>query len=191
MRISNRACHILFIVAAIMSWPGGNAYAGFFGPNSFEECIDKYVKDVKVERILPLMERSCRAIFPKPGELNPPLNTDYYDCILENLSEIDSILATTKVQSSCKQAHGSKWGNDSKIVMRNQGVVLQAVEAGQYLYLEIDRNGQKLWIAGVTNAKVGDTVRWIGESLMEDYYSKSLERMFDELYFVSRVDVIQ
>jgi len=194
MRISNRACHIVFIVAAMMFWPGGNAYAGFFGPNNFEECVEKYAKDVMVERVTPLMLRACRAKFPKAGEQNPPLNIDYYDCILKHLPEIDTILATTGVQSSCKQAHGPKWkhdGESANIARQNQGKVLQVQRAGQYHYLEIDQNGQKLWIAGVAEVAVGDTVRWSKPTPMKGYYSKTLDRTFDEVLFVSTVEVVQ
>ena len=80
-----------------------------------------------------------------------------------------------------------------------QGTIKEAIDAGGYTYLRIeeDLKGHKheeghehkdFWIAVTkTTAKVGDMVRFQKEMVTEQFYSKILDRTFDELMFASNL----
>ena len=80
-----------------------------------------------------------------------------------------------------------------------QGTIKEAIDAGGYTYLRIaeDLSGYKheeghehkdFWIAVTkTTAKEGDMVRFQKEMVTEQFYSKILDRTFDELMFASNL----
>jgi len=80
-----------------------------------------------------------------------------------------------------------------------QGTVVETINAGSYTYLKIKENlaGHKhledhvhkdFWIAVERcPAQVGDVVRFQKELLAEHFYSKILDRSFDELMFASNL----
>jgi len=80
-----------------------------------------------------------------------------------------------------------------------QGTILETIDAGGYTYLRIKENleghhhvegheHKDFWIAVErTPAKVGDKVRFQKELVTEQFYSKILDRTFDELMFASNL----
>jgi hypothetical protein len=80
-----------------------------------------------------------------------------------------------------------------------QGTIMETIDAGGYTYLKIkeDLDGhvheeghehKDFWIAvEKTPAKVGDVVRFQKELVTEQFYSKILDRTFDELMFASNL----
>ncbi|RUA24253.1 MAG: hypothetical protein DSY76_08165 [Bacteroidetes bacterium] len=80
-----------------------------------------------------------------------------------------------------------------------QGTILETIDAGGYTYLRIKENldghhhvegdeHKDFWIAVErTPAKVGDEVRFQKELVTEQFYSKILDRTFDELMFASNL----
>jgi hypothetical protein len=72
----------------------------------------------------------------------------------------------------------------------SNGVVKSVVNGGGYSYIEVDRNGQVLWVAAPeTQLKPGDKVQWSGGSEMRNFNAKSLNRTFERIIFASGVDV--
>jgi len=72
------------------------------------------------------------------------------------------------------------------------GIVKSATTAGGYTYLEVDKDGETLWIAAPeTTVKAGDKVRWSGGMIMRNFTAKSLDRTFDQIVFSGGVSVIQ
>lgn len=71
-----------------------------------------------------------------------------------------------------------------------QGRVLSTANAGGYTYIEVKQGEQTLWIAAQALAvKPGDVIRFDNGALMDDFYSKSLNRTFPSILFVSVVAV--
>ncbi len=80
-----------------------------------------------------------------------------------------------------------------------QGTIMEAIDAGGYTYLKIKEDlvghvheegheHKDFWIAVErTPAKVGDVVRFQKELVAEQFYSKILDRTFDELMFASNL----
>lgn len=70
----------------------------------------------------------------------------------------------------------------------NTGKVLSIAQAGPYTYVEVDQNSRSVWLAAnSSNVAVGDQVRWGNYAVMRNFTSKSLNRVFDEILFVSSI----
>lgn len=68
------------------------------------------------------------------------------------------------------------------------GRVLSSVEVPGYTYIEVDINGRTTWIAGTPVEVVeGDTISWVPSTVMTNFYSKTLDRTFDEVIFVAGI----
>ncbi len=63
---------------------------------------------------------------------------------------------------------------------------LETMNAAGYTYVKVDEGGNVYWVAGPTaDVKVGSTVAYIEQMVMQDFTSKSLKRTFDQLMFAS------
>jgi hypothetical protein len=70
------------------------------------------------------------------------------------------------------------------------GEVLETIDAGRYTYIQVDTGEEKIWAAAPRFAvKVGDSVRLPRGAPMQDYHSKTLNRTFEQIYFVGSVMV--
>lgn len=66
----------------------------------------------------------------------------------------------------------------------HKGKVLQTMDSGGYTYVEVEENGQKLWVAVMqTKVKVGETVEFPDSPPMVNFQSKTLKRTFDKIIF--------
>lgn len=69
------------------------------------------------------------------------------------------------------------------------GKVTELLEAGGYTYAEVDTGQGKVWAAATnTQLKIGDMVSFTTEMPMQNFHSKSMNRDFPLLYFVSGFD---
>jgi hypothetical protein len=70
------------------------------------------------------------------------------------------------------------------------GKVTQTMDASEYTYIEIDTGNGLVWAAGpATKVKVGDTVETSSGFPMVNFHSATLDRTFDEIRFVSVIQV--
>jgi hypothetical protein len=71
-----------------------------------------------------------------------------------------------------------------------KGTVVATTNASRYTYVQIDTGKEKIWAAGPTVAiKVGDAVSIQGGMRNKDFYSQTLKRKFDDVYFVEAIHV--
>jgi hypothetical protein len=57
-----------------------------------------------------------------------------------------------------------------------------------YSYIHVEQNGSRVWLAAPETAiNVGQSISWNGGAPMRNFNSQSLNRVFDEIYFVSAV----
>lgn len=79
------------------------------------------------------------------------------------------------------------------VLMANEGTVAQLIDGGAYLYVLIDfGDGENEWLAtGKTNLKVGDHVRYSPGIFMQNFYSKALQRTFEVIRFVGKVEAVK
>src|SRR5688500_10146311 len=66
------------------------------------------------------------------------------------------------------------------------GRVVETMDAASYTYARLDRNGAQIWVAGpATRLAIGTQLTKLEGMLMTDFYAKSLDRTFAQIYFVS------
>lgn len=66
--------------------------------------------------------------------------------------------------------------------------VLEKKEAMGYNYLKVDENGTQRWIAiAKAPVKIGDRIGYDTRTIMKQFKSKSLGRVFDEIVFANEV----
>lgn len=70
--------------------------------------------------------------------------------------------------------------------------VLETMDVGSYTYVRVKpEDSGEIWAAGPrTEVKVGDRVDIATGALMKAFESKSLDRTFDEIYFVGSIEVL-
>jgi hypothetical protein len=70
------------------------------------------------------------------------------------------------------------------------GKVIEATTSGPYTYINVDENGEKYWIAAPTTyVLAGKTITFEEDLWMPNFKSKSLDRTFDRILFVTGVYV--
>jgi len=70
------------------------------------------------------------------------------------------------------------------------GKVIETMDAGRYTYVQVDYGHQKIWAAAPKfKVEVGDDVIVPAGTAMTKYHSKTLDRTFDLVYFVTFVAV--
>lgn len=72
------------------------------------------------------------------------------------------------------------------------GTVKKVEEAGKYIYLNIDEDGKDIWLVTMPNffkEKVaeGDKLEYLGGDIIKGFKSKSLDRTFDSIVFVTKI----
>lgn len=82
------------------------------------------------------------------------------------------------------EGHGT-----APIAGAHSGTVLTTMDGGIYTYVEIDEGGgKKIWAVGPKiKVSVGDKVEFQGGMSMPNYQSKTLNRTFDSILFVSEI----
>jgi hypothetical protein len=68
------------------------------------------------------------------------------------------------------------------------GKVVETMEANTYTYVRVECRGESRWAAGPRTAvQIGDELAIPTEMVMFDFHSESLDRGFEEIYFVTEL----
>ncbi len=68
------------------------------------------------------------------------------------------------------------------------GSVLEVQRAPPYVYLFVDVNGNRGWVAGPAGEfRAGDKVRFGGGAMMANFFSKTLDKRFERVLFVAEL----
>lgn len=68
----------------------------------------------------------------------------------------------------------------------NEGIVVSTLETTGYTYMELENSGKRFWIAApTTQVKTGDHIRFVESMTMTNFTSKTLDRTFHRIIFVS------
>jgi len=74
----------------------------------------------------------------------------------------------------------------------HKGKVLQAMDAGSFIYLEVEEKGKKLWVAALeVKVAKGDTVEFPDSKPIENFQSKTLNKTFDKIFFAESLRVVK
>lgn len=70
----------------------------------------------------------------------------------------------------------------------NRGQVLSSIQVPGYTYIEVRNNGRNIWLAGnPVEVAEGDVISWGQSAVMQNFKSTELDRVFEEILFVSAV----
>lgn len=70
------------------------------------------------------------------------------------------------------------------------GKVIDTIDVADYTYVQFAHGKEKLWLAtSKTKVKKGDIVSFDDAQTMRKFHSKSLNRTFDQIYFVTSLNV--
>ncbi len=72
------------------------------------------------------------------------------------------------------------------------GTVLQSHTTAGYTYAEVETEDGVVWLAGpMVQVSDGQTVTWPQGMLMRDFKSETLDRTFEEIFFVDKLTVVR
>jgi hypothetical protein len=73
----------------------------------------------------------------------------------------------------------------------HKGTVVETMNSGGYTYVQIDENGQKVWVAVMeTKVSKGDVVEFPDSPPMLNFQSKTLKRTFDKIIFAPGLRIV-
>jgi len=106
---------------------------------------------------------------------------------MKNKMKLFTVLFSILILVGCKdKGNYSKINNETTAAKSDvhKIVVKESVDGGDYLYLNVDENGETYWMA-ISNmpVTVGDTYYYDGGMVMKDFESKQLEKTFDKITF--------
>ena len=74
----------------------------------------------------------------------------------------------------------------------NQGKVLDVMDASIYTYIQVSSDKTSVWLAASkTTVAKGDTIRYPSGAAMTNFYSKSLNRTFDTIIFLDKIEIVK
>ncbi|WP_304054177.1 NrfJ [Nitrosomonas communis] len=72
----------------------------------------------------------------------------------------------------------------------DEGIVVSVLDTTGYTYMELENGGKRFWIAApTTKVNIGDHIRFVENMSMHNFTSKTLNRTFDKLIFVTSTKV--
>ncbi|HIJ39377.1 MAG TPA: hypothetical protein HPP80_10840 [Rhodospirillaceae bacterium] len=75
--------------------------------------------------------------------------------------------------------------------MNHSGSVQETIAASPYVYIRAKTAEGDIWLAGPSlELKNGQEIRWPEGMPMKNFFSKTLQRTFDVVYFVNAVELV-
>ena len=106
-----------------------------------------------------------------------------FSMTLASLSSLHAVAAEKTAPAAPSQ---------SAAMSPSDGKVISVLNASIYTYMELEASNKRFWIAApTTKVKAGDRVRFVDSMVMENFNSKSLNRTFDRIIFVSSATVLK
>ncbi len=105
--------------------------------------------------------------------------------------KIFTIIFSLLVLFSCKKNESYSTIQSKEVPVKtnvHKMVINEALDGGAYLYINVDEDGSKYWMAMPnTPVKIGETYYYDGGMVMKDFESKELKRTFDFITFVEGI----
>ena len=96
--------------------------------------------------------------------------------------------ASTSIYGATPQQAAAPSQDDVQLNAKHVANVLETINGGGYTYAKVDEEGNIYWIAGPqTNIGAGMKISFLEQMVMSDFTSKSLNKHFDQLVFVSAI----
>jgi hypothetical protein len=88
------------------------------------------------------------------------------------------------------EASGNKTG--SAAALPNQGTVVSTLQSSGYTYIEVEHEGENIWLAAPQiELADGSKIRYGQGITMANFYSNGLKREFERIFFVDRVETVK
>lgn len=101
---------------------------------------------------------------------------------------LSALLASTTALAGPPPSHSGAPAAAAESLLPNKGKVVSAIDTGQYTYIEVLQGGKTLWLAAPTlKLKKGNMIRFEDGAEMVNFHSKSLNRTFPAIRFISQV----
>ena len=98
--------------------------------------------------------------------------------------------AATGCMAETSQSEKSAPPKSNPVAEGYNGTVVETMNTAGYTYVQVDTGKEKIWAAAPEfQVKVGDLVTVPQGALMQNYQSKTLNRTFEQIYFVSGIYV--
>jgi hypothetical protein len=80
--------------------------------------------------------------------------------------------------------------SDKATPSSNEGTVVSSMNAAAYTYMELESKGRRFWIAApTTKVNVGDHISFVQSMVMRNFNSKTLNRTFESVIFVTSIKI--
>ena len=74
----------------------------------------------------------------------------------------------------------------------NKGKVVEVIDTSMYTYLQVATDKGSVWLAASkTDIAKGVNIAYPNGAVMSNFYSKSLNRTFDKIIFLDKVEVLK
>ncbi len=93
-------------------------------------------------------------------------------------------VAASQTDSSVIQLAAAKYPNEGK--------VLDVIDTSMYTYLQVSSNNGAVWIAASkVSVPKGATIGYGRGAVMKNFYSKTLNKSFETIIFLDKVEIIK
>ena len=100
--------------------------------------------------------------------------------------------AGTAVAAETPSAPAAKPAAATGTKYPNKGKVLEVIDTSMYTYMQVTSDNGPIWLAGSkTNVAKGANISYPTGATMTNFHSKSLNRTFDTIIFLDKVEVIK
>lgn len=96
----------LSVISALTAYPL-SGYAGWFSPDTFEECKEKYFDQTKLMQGKRLVLWACRVWFSSSDAIKPEMK-NVAQCVVKSAGDFYSIEAAQKVAHDCAKKYNSQ-----------------------------------------------------------------------------------
>ncbi len=103
----------------------------------------------------------------------------------QNQPEEAKTVQQTQPEETAAAAHDAQQNETVAL----KGTIIETFDSGGYTYLQLDNGSKKIW-AAISQAKVtvGDEVSLKSGAVMQNFYSRSLDRTFEEIIFSGGIE---
>jgi hypothetical protein len=83
-------------------------------------------------------------------------------------------------------------GTSEAAALPNQGKVVSTLQSSGYTYIEVEHEGNNIWLAAPqVELADGALIRYGQGITMANFYSNGLKREFEQIFFVDRVEAVK
>ena len=74
----------------------------------------------------------------------------------------------------------------------NQGKVVEVIDTSMYTYMQVASSSGSIWLAASkTNVAKGANIGYPNGAVMKNFYSKSLNKTFDTIIFLDKIEILK